>query len=142
MFWYSSLIFFWVLALNRRSHIHADLFNIFFICYLVPPWPIFGHYQEDSLTHPMLITAFLSFFVSEVTGNFITTRFEKLEMDCTDPQSDWNIGKLMKTKKVKIYKKQYCLLSVLVPQIVSALLTRCGAWYPKGLIALLPAQMR
>ena len=46
-----------------------------FICYLAAPWPILGHYQEDSLTHPMLITSFLSFFVSEVNGNLITMSF-------------------------------------------------------------------
>ena len=31
----------------------------FFNCYLVAPRPTSGHYRGDSLTHPMLITAFL-----------------------------------------------------------------------------------
>ena len=40
---------FWVLALNPRSHIRADLFNsYFFICYLAAPQPIFGHYPGDN----------------------------------------------------------------------------------------------
>ena len=38
-------------------------------------WTILGHYQEDSLIRPMLITAFLSFFVSEVIVNLITMSF-------------------------------------------------------------------
>ena len=42
-----------VLVLNRRSHIHADLFNI----------------------HPILSTAFLSGFDLKVTRNLIITRF-------------------------------------------------------------------
>ena len=32
---------------------------VFFNCYLAAPRPTSGHYRGDSLTHPMLITAFL-----------------------------------------------------------------------------------
>ena len=35
--------------------------QIFFNCYSAVPWPILGHYQGDSLTHLVLITAFLQF---------------------------------------------------------------------------------
>ena len=65
---------FWVLALNKRSHIHADLFNILYLLF-GRLQPILGRYQENGLTHPILITAFLSFFVSKVTGNLMTTSF-------------------------------------------------------------------
>ena len=34
-------------------------FFFFFNCYLAAPRPTSGHYRGDSLTHPMLITAFL-----------------------------------------------------------------------------------
>ena len=67
--------FFWVLALNRKSHVHADLFNSYFYLLFRRPMNNFGHYQEDSVSHSMLITTFLSFFVSEVTDNLITTSF-------------------------------------------------------------------
>ena len=33
----------------------------FFNCYLAAPRSILGHYQEDSLTHPLLIAALFSF---------------------------------------------------------------------------------
>ena len=39
-----------VLQFKRKS--------IFFNCYLAAPWPNLGHSQGDSLTNPMLITAF------------------------------------------------------------------------------------
>ena len=40
---------------------------IFFICCLAAPWPTFGCYQANSITHPMLITAFvLSVFGPEL----------------------------------------------------------------------------
>ena len=35
----------------------------FFNCYLAAPWPTLGHSQGDSLTKPMLITAFELFQV-------------------------------------------------------------------------------
>ena len=35
---------------------------IFFNCYLAAPQPTLGHHWGDSLTHPMLITAFLCFW--------------------------------------------------------------------------------
>ena len=57
------LWFFWVLAVNSRWHIYADLFNSsFFICYFAGPRPNLGHCKEDNLNHQMLITALLSFF--------------------------------------------------------------------------------
>ena len=59
---------FWVLTLNRRSHIHADLFNSsFFIRYFPKQRPISDHCQEDSLSYLMLINAFLSFFDSKTS---------------------------------------------------------------------------
>ena len=45
-------------------YIHSLLLlenNFFFNCYLAAPRPTLGHYRGDSLTHPMLITAFLHF---------------------------------------------------------------------------------
>ena len=39
--------------------------NIFFNCYLAAPRPTLGHYRGDSLTHPMLITAFFLHFRPE-----------------------------------------------------------------------------
>ena len=35
------------------------IFFFFFNCYLAAPRPTLGHYRGDSLTHPILITAFL-----------------------------------------------------------------------------------
>ena len=32
---------------------------LFFIYSLAAPWPTWGHYWRDSVTHPMLITAFI-----------------------------------------------------------------------------------
>ena len=43
---------------------------VFLICHLTAPLPILGHYQEDSLTHLMLITALFSFEL-KVTGSLI-----------------------------------------------------------------------
>ena len=41
----------------------------FLICCLTAPWPTFGYYRGNSLTHPMLINAFgLSIFGPKVTG--------------------------------------------------------------------------
>ena len=53
------------------------------IFYLLFGFPMtnFGSLSRDSLIHPMLITASLSFFVSEVTDNLITTSFYKIEED-------------------------------------------------------------
>ena len=47
----------------------SDLFGMFFFlnCYLTVPRPTLGHYRGDSLTHPMLITAFC-IFDPRVTG--------------------------------------------------------------------------
>ena len=38
---------------------YSDKFFIFFNCYLAAPRPTLGHSQGDSLTNPMLITAYL-----------------------------------------------------------------------------------
>ena len=43
----------------------------FFNCYLAAPRPTLGHYRGDSLTHPMLITAFFYIF-DPVTGSLVT----------------------------------------------------------------------
>ena len=40
-------------------HMMGHFFFFFFNCYLAAPRPTSGHYRGDSLTHPMLITAFL-----------------------------------------------------------------------------------
>ena len=53
---------------------------IFYLLFGVP-MTNFGSLSRDSLIHPMLITASLSFFVSEVTDNLITTSFYKIEED-------------------------------------------------------------
>ena len=45
---------------------------IFFNCYLAAPRPTLGHYRGDSLTHPMLITAFFYIFGPKVTGSLVT----------------------------------------------------------------------
>ena len=37
----------------------------FFICYLASPRPTLGHYRGDSVTHPMLITAFTYFYPND-----------------------------------------------------------------------------
>ena len=64
------------LALNPKLHIDADILDsYFFIYYFAAPRSILGHYQEHSLTHLMLVTAFLSFFDSEVTVNLVITTF-------------------------------------------------------------------
>ena len=66
------------LALNPKLHIDADILDGYydgFIYYFAAPRSILGHYQEHSLTHLMLVTAFLSFFDSEVTVNLVITTF-------------------------------------------------------------------
>ena len=42
------------LSLFYRHYFVKGFFNF----YLAVPWPTLGHYQEVSLTHPMLITGF------------------------------------------------------------------------------------
>ena len=49
---------------------------LFFNCYLAAPRPTLSHYRGDSLTHPMLITAFY-IFEPKVTGS-LATRFGSL----------------------------------------------------------------
>ena len=46
-------------------------FFFFFNCYLAVPRPTLGHYRGDSLTHPMLITAFYM-FDPKVTESLVT----------------------------------------------------------------------
>ena len=46
-------------------------FFFFFNCYLTAPRPTLGHYRGDSLTHPMLITAFFYIFDPKVTGSLV-----------------------------------------------------------------------
>ena len=41
-----------------RCVTYFSFWSTFFNCYLAVPWPTLGHSQEDSLTNPMLITAF------------------------------------------------------------------------------------
>ena len=41
---------------------------LFFNFYLAAQWLTLGHSQEDSLTNPMLITAFSNYFDRKVTG--------------------------------------------------------------------------
>ena len=55
---YSFFVFFFV-------------FVFFFNCYLAVPRPTLGHYRGDSLTHPMLITAFYM-FDPKVTESLVT----------------------------------------------------------------------
>ena len=68
---------------NFFSHLHSDfqfftihnsklVFLFFFNCYLAAPRPTLGHYRGDSLTHPMLITAFFYIFDLKVTGSLVT----------------------------------------------------------------------
>ena len=75
---------------------------LLFICYSTAPQPLLCHYQGDSLTYLMLITAFLSFFDSKVTGNLAITSFKNLRWITnrpTDKQIDRHISKQMKTIK-------------------------------------------
>ena len=45
---------------RRYNFLNVIFFFFFFCnCYLAAPRPTSGHYRGDSLTHPMLITAFL-----------------------------------------------------------------------------------
>ena len=45
---------------QRLVTCHSVLFfNFFFYCYLAVPLPTLGHSQGNSLTNPMLITAFV-----------------------------------------------------------------------------------
>ena len=44
----------------------------FFICCLTAPWPTFEYYKGNSITRPMLITAFgQSIFCPKVTGGWV-----------------------------------------------------------------------
>ena len=56
---------------SNRSHLSLINSFFFFNCYLAAPRPTLGHYQGDSLTHPMLITAFFYIFGPEVTGSLV-----------------------------------------------------------------------
>ena len=52
--------------------------NFVLNCYLAAPQPTLGHYRQDSLTHPMLITAFY-IFNPVVTRNFIMSLISLVE---------------------------------------------------------------
>ena len=45
-------------TMRRFTFFIIFIIIIFFNCYLAAPWPTLGHSQRDSLTNPMLITAF------------------------------------------------------------------------------------
>ena len=77
---------------------------IFLNRYLAAPWPNLGYYWGDSLTHPMLITAFY-IFDPKVTGSFVT-RFESLS------SADGLVGGLNRQPSDSYYKvlTQSCLL--------------------------------
>ena len=52
--------FLFVLNLKKEmAKLKLMSFFFFFNCYLAAPRPTLGHYRGDSLTHPILITAFL-----------------------------------------------------------------------------------
>ena len=43
---------------NAEIFLLSALYSSFFICCLAALWPTFGCYRANSLTHPMLMTAF------------------------------------------------------------------------------------
>ena len=55
----------WPCQAVHTNHWKTALLFIFFNCYLAAPRPTLGHYQGDSLTHPMLIIAFFLHFQPE-----------------------------------------------------------------------------
>ena len=55
---------------RKNLSIQRYLINFFFNYYLAAPRPTSGHYRGDSLTHPMLITAFY-IFDPKVTGSLV-----------------------------------------------------------------------
>ena len=44
----------------------------YYFCYWAAPWPTLGHFQGDSLTNPMLITAYFNYFDPKVTKSLAT----------------------------------------------------------------------
>ena len=52
----------------RRGDVHKVSFFFFFNCYLALPWPTLGNSREDSLTNPMLITAFSTILTQSSPG--------------------------------------------------------------------------
>ena len=76
-----------------------------FNCYLAAQQPTLGHYQGDSLTHPMLITAFLQFQPEghpelskdgkKLKLDTVTT--EKWLNDCSEKIPQSNNGKSLST---------------------------------------------
>ena len=66
---FSSYLYFLFLKNPQTSkYIYIYIFN----CYLASPRPTLGHYRGDSLTRPMLITAFFYIFDPKVTGSLVT----------------------------------------------------------------------
>ena len=59
---------FWHLGVAKERTNMTNFLNY----YLVAPWPSLGHFRGNSLTNPMLITAFLiRWFDSTVTGSLV-----------------------------------------------------------------------
>ena len=59
--------------------IHSKLrIFLFFNCYLAAPRPILGYYRGDSLTHPMLMTAFY-IFDPKITGSLVARSLSPVE---------------------------------------------------------------
>ena len=88
---------FWVLLPNRRSQLHADLFDSYFLSSIWPPGDQFWVTTKKADTY----------FESKVTGNLITTSFKNLRWIAnrlTDTQTDWHKGKPMKMKRLKSKK--------------------------------------
>ena len=65
-----SVSYFFFLYQSPFSSLCSFWFHFFFNCYLAAPRPNLGHYRGDSLTHPMLITAFYN-FDPKVTGSLV-----------------------------------------------------------------------
>ena len=91
--------FFWVLALNRRSDIHADLFNIYFLSAIWPP-----HDQFWALSRGQSYSPCFRGHWQPHNNKFLKT-WDGLQRDPSTLQNDWDIGKLTNTKKIKIFKK-------------------------------------
>ena len=84
----------------KISYTCSSIQYLLFICYSTAPQPLLCHYQGHSLTYPMLITAFSSFFDSKVAGNLAITNFKNLRWITnrpTDKQIDRQTSKEMKT---------------------------------------------
>ena len=118
-----------------------------FNCYLAAQQPTFGHYQGDSLTHPMLITAFLQFQPEghpelskdgkKLKLDAVTT--EKWLNDCSEKIPQSNNGKSIHSVFVKLdnhssCRKFYaCDMSKVTPERCSYGVCAdnlCSKWFP------------